>query len=69
MVLSNSPVFKITNLQTYFDIVLYKDLLERHKIENEIALRYFLKSITKSFTKVVNINKIYNELKSQQVKI
>jgi hypothetical protein len=28
-----------------------------------------LKSITKSFTKVVNINRIYNELKSQQVKI
>ncbi|MDR1988576.1 MAG: hypothetical protein LBQ24_07885 [Candidatus Peribacteria bacterium] len=69
MVLSNSTVFKINNLQTYFDIILYKDLLERYKIENEIALRYFLKSITKSFTKIVNINKIYNELKSQQVKV
>jgi len=44
-------------------------LLERYKIENEFALKYLLKSLTLAYTKQVNINKIYNELKSQNIRI
>jgi predicted AAA+ superfamily ATPase len=57
------------NLKTYFDILFYKDLLERYKIENEVALKYFLKNITRSYTKSLNISKIFNDLQSQQVAI
>jgi predicted AAA+ superfamily ATPase len=65
----DNNIVKINNLKTYFDILLYKDLLEKYKIDNEPALKYFLKNITKSYTKTLNINKIYNELKSQQITI
>jgi len=69
IVLSENDFFKIDNLKTYLDILIYKDLLERYKIDNEFALRYLIKSLTIWFTKQVNINKIYNELKSQNIKI
>jgi predicted AAA+ superfamily ATPase len=49
--------------------LIYKDLLERYKIDNEFSLRYLLKSLTLWFTKQLNINKIYNELKSQNIKV
>ncbi len=69
IVLSENDFFKIDNLKTYLDILIYKDLLERYKIDNEFALRYLIKSLTTWFTKQLNINKIYNELKSQNIKI
>lgn len=69
IVLSENPLFKMDNLKTYFDILFYKDLLERYKIENEVALKYFLKNITRSYTKSLNISKIFNDLQSQQVAI
>ena len=69
IVLSKNNVFKIDNLKTYLDILIYKDLLERYNIDNEFSLRYLIKSLTLWFTKQVNINKIYNELKSQNIKI
>jgi len=69
IVLSESKMFKIDNLKTYLDVLIYKDLIERYKIENEYAIKFMLKSITKSFSKHININKIYNELKSINIKI
>jgi len=67
IVATNNVMTKLDNLKTYFNILFYKDLLERYKIENEPALRYFLKVISKSYTKTININKIFNELQSQWI--
>lgn len=69
ILLSTNNLFKIDNLRTYLDILMYKDLIERYRIENEVSLKYILKSITSSFSKNININKIYNELKSLNIKI
>jgi len=69
IVLSENRLFKIDNLKTYLDILIYKDLLERYKIDNEVSLKYLIKSLTLWFTKQVNINKIYNELKSKNIKV
>lgn len=69
ILLSSNNLFKIDNLKTYLDILIYKDLIERYRIENEVSLKYILKSITSSFSKNININKIYNELKSLNIKI
>jgi uncharacterized protein len=69
ILLSENDLFKIDNLKTYLDIIIYKDLTERYKIENETSLKYMIKSITNSFSKNININKIYNELKSLNIKI
>lgn len=56
-------------LQEYFNVLLYKDLAERYSIKNTIALKFFLKRIIASSTKQISINKIFNELKSNGIKI
>ncbi|WP_303701336.1 ATP-binding protein [Flexistipes sinusarabici] len=56
-------------IQEYFDVVLYKDLVERYGIANTSALKFFLKRILASTTKQISIHKIYNELKSSGFKI
>ncbi len=56
-------------LQEYFNVLLYKDLTERYHITNTIALKFFLKRLMASTTKQISINKIYNELKSNGIKI
>ena len=56
-------------LQEYFNVLIYRDLSERYKITNTIALKFFLKRIIASTTKQISINKIYNELKSSGIKI
>jgi len=56
-------------LQEYFNVMIYRDLLERYEIKNIPALRFFLKRLMSSATKQVSVNKIYNELKSSGFKI
>lgn len=56
-------------LQEYFTVMIYRDLLERYKIRNIPALKFFLKRIIASATKQVSVNNIYNELKSSGFKI
>lgn len=69
LVLSTNENFKENILKDYLDILIYKDLLERYKIENEFVVRYLIKRLVASNTKQVNINKIYNDLKSMGVKV
>jgi predicted AAA+ superfamily ATPase len=61
--------YKNKTLQEYFNVLVYKDLAERYNITNTIALKFFLKRIIASSTKQISINKIYNELKSSDIKI
>ena len=61
--------YHVKVLQEYFNVMMYKDLIERYKIGNITALKFFLKRIIASSTKEVSINKIYNELKSNGIKI
>jgi len=61
--------FKTPTLQEYFDVLIYRDLIERYKINNSVALKFFIKRVLKSSTKLISINKIYNELKSSGIKI
>ncbi|HBA52916.1 MAG TPA: ATPase [Syntrophorhabdus aromaticivorans] len=56
-------------LQEYFNVMLYRDMVERYQISNAPLLKYFLKRLLSSATKSVSINSIYNELKSSGLKI
>jgi predicted AAA+ superfamily ATPase len=56
-------------LQEYFNVMIYRDLLERYEIKNIPALKFFLKRLMSSATKQVSVNNIYNELKSSGFKI
>ena len=56
-------------LQEYFNVMIYRDLVERYDIRNLPALKFFLKRVMASATKQVSVNNIYNELKSSGFKI
>ena len=56
-------------LQEYFDVMLFRDLVERYEIKNLIALKFFIKRLFSSATKQVSINRIYNDLKSAGIRI
>ena len=49
--------------------MIFKDLVERYKITNVYNLKYFLKRLFASATKQLSVNNIYNELKSNGIKI
>ena len=61
--------YHIKILQEYFDVMIFKDLIQRYNITNIVALKFFLKRLIASSTKELSVNKIYNELKSNGIKI
>lgn len=56
-------------LQEYFDVMLYRDMVERFNITNIPVLKYFLKRVFESITGPLSVNNIFHELKSQGYKI
>ena len=69
LVISKNPIVKTEILKTYFDILFYKDLVEKYKIDNEKAIRFLIKKLILWNTKRLNLIKIFNELKSSWLKI
>ncbi|SNZ02719.1 hypothetical protein SAMN06265182_0192 [Persephonella hydrogeniphila] len=60
---------KLKTLQNYFEVMLYKDLVERFQIKNPLILKYFIKRVVENLGKPLSVNNIFNELKSQGYKI
>lgn len=56
-------------LQEYFNVMIYRDLVERYEIKNAAVLKFFIKRVLASSTKQLSVNTIYNELKSSGFKI
>lgn len=56
-------------IQQYFNVMLYKDIIERYNVANTTVLKLFLKKLFSNVSKEFSINKIYNELKSNNYKI
>ncbi len=61
--------YHLQTLQEYFDVMIFKDLIERYNISNVVALKFFLKRLIASTAKELSVNKIFNELKSNGIKI
>lgn len=56
-------------LRNYYYAMLYKDLIERYNITATVALRRFIEKLADNSTKPFSINKIYNDLRSQGIKL
>ncbi len=56
-------------LRNYFYVMLYKDLIERYKISSTSTLKRFIEKIAGNITKPFSVNKIYNDLHSQGLKV
>ncbi len=62
-------LLKVKILQEYFDLIFYKDLVERYKIRNFEAVKELLLFVINNFSSYFSVNKHYNLLKSQGKKI
>lgn len=61
--------FKTKVLQEYFDVMIYRDLIQRYQFTNLSVVKYFLKRLASNTCSYVSLNKIYNELRSQGYKL
>jgi predicted AAA+ superfamily ATPase len=52
-------------LQEYFNVMAFRDLVERYRIAQPVLLKYFCKRVVGVSAGEFSVNKIYNELKSQ----
>lgn len=60
---------KAKTMQSYLDVMIYRDIIERHNITNPTALKYFIKKGLSNVSNYLSVNKLFNELKSSGVKI
>lgn len=63
------PDIRQKTLQEYVDIVIYRDILERHNIKNPTLIKYMILSMIHNIGKPFSINKFFNDLKSRGYKV
>ncbi len=68
-IISFSPDVKQKTLQEYLDVVIYRDIIERHNIKNPTLIKYMILSMIHNVGKPFAVNKFYNDLKSQGYQI
>lgn len=51
-------------LQQYFNVMIFRDIVERYQITNVEILKFFIKKIFAGVTKPFSVNKAYRDLKS-----
>ncbi len=56
-------------IQNYFDVMLYRDIIERHDINNPLPVKELLKRLVAQSAREFSGNKMFNELKSKGLKI
>jgi len=67
--LIDSERTKIKLLREYVEVMLLRDIIERHAIHNIKVLRMLFSAIIESFSKPFSIHKSYNSLNSQGIKV
>ncbi|MBI5345979.1 MAG: ATP-binding protein [Chlamydiae bacterium] len=68
-IISYDPDVKQKTLQEYLDVVIYRDIIERHNIKNPSLIKYMILSMIHNVGKPFSINKFYNDIKSRGYKI
>lgn len=52
-------------LQEYVDVAIFRDVVERHNIQNVPLIRYLVRTLLMGVASPFSINKFFNDLKSQ----
>lgn len=60
---------RIKILQQYFNVMIFRDIIERYKVANSEILKFFIKKVFSGISKPFSINKAYNDIKSLGYKI
>lgn len=59
---------RLETLQNYVDVVIFRDIVERHKISNTKLLKYFVTVLLKNTSTRFSVNKLYKDITSQGYK-
>ena len=69
VVLEPSRAMKDKLLQSYFNTMIFRDLIERYNLSNPERIKYLIKRLMAGITKPASINAIYNDMRSQGRKV
>lgn len=64
VVLQPDASLRHKTLQEYFNVMLFRDLVEKHKISQVDVLKYFIKRVMATVGSTVSVLKIFRDLKS-----
>lgn len=53
----------------YIDLVIFRDIVERHKVKNVFVIKFLIKNLISSFSKEFSVHKVFLTLKSQGIKV
>lgn len=56
-------------LKNYIDIVVLRDIVERHNVSNIALIRYLIKTLIKNVASPFSVNKFYKDIKSQGMSV
>ncbi|MBI2981569.1 MAG: ATP-binding protein [Deltaproteobacteria bacterium] len=65
---ASETVWRMT-LQDYLNLIVYRDIVERHAIKNQQMIKYLIKFLLRNIAAPITINKLYRDLKSQGYQI
>ena len=68
-IVDKDELLKTKILQEYFDLIFYKDMVERYKIRNFGMVKEMMLYLVNNFSSYFSTNKYYNFLKSQGKKV
>ncbi|MFO7618183.1 MAG: ATP-binding protein [Thermoplasmata archaeon] len=69
IVLDDDENSRLRTLREYVEIMLMRDLVERHRIKNTKVLRMLFSAMLASYARPFSIHKFFNYLKSQGIKV
>ena len=65
--LSVQAEYQYQILQSYVDVVLFRDIIERYQLSQITSLRYLVRHLLSAPASLFSVNKFYKDLKSQGV--
>jgi len=60
---------RVKVLQSYFNTMIFRDIVERYKIRDVQVLKFFIKKLFANIGKPLSVNRIYNDLRSLGYKV
>ncbi len=69
VVIADTPELKRSLLESYLDVMLFRDVVERHSVQNIQALERVVRKALLGLTKEISVHRWYNELQSEGVRV
>lgn len=68
-VVKSDPALAEMTLQSYLDVMIYRDIVERHQVSQSHVVKDMLKRILENTARIFSVNKYHNELQSRGVAV